>query len=130
LIVKVVVPFLRKHASADKIRAVRLALAIYEQSLNTSQGRMNLILRKFRAAASKSMETSEGEGTVPSATDYFGCRDQRREAMLVFHGNCSQILLMQNHRLVSLRSKVASLFVHFPTELVGFDYVLQTTCSG
>ena len=84
LIVDVVVPFLRKDACVDKLRAVKLDLAICEQSLNTNEGRMNLIYRKFKASASKSMESSGG--TVQSTTDYFGCPDRRREATVALHG--------------------------------------------
>eukprot|EP00984_Skeletonema_dohrnii_P031803 scaffold24800_cov77-Skeletonema_dohrnii-CCMP3373.AAC.3 len=84
LIIEVVVPFLKKNAPADRIRAVKLALAICEQSLNTNDGRINLILRKFRAAASQSMES--GGGIVQSTTDYFSCSNRRREAMICFHG--------------------------------------------
>ena len=84
LIIEVVVPSLNKKGPADRIRAVKLALAICEQSLNTNDGRMNLILQKFRAAASQSMES--GGGTVQSTTDYFSCPKRRREAMIVFHG--------------------------------------------
>jgi len=84
LIIEVVVPFLKKNSPADRIRAVKLALAICEQSLNTNDGRMNLILQKFRAAASQSMES--GGGAVQSTTDYFSCPKRRREAMIVFHG--------------------------------------------
>jgi len=86
LIIEVVVPFLKKNAPADRIRAVKLALAICEQSLNTNDGRINLILQKFRAAASQSMESGGGGGTVQSTTDYFSCPKRRREAMIVFHG--------------------------------------------
>eukprot|EP00985_Skeletonema_marinoi_P023106 scaffold15119_cov141-Skeletonema_marinoi.AAC.5 len=86
LIIKVVVPFLKKNENApgDMIRAVKLTLAVCEQSLNTNDGRMTLILRKFRAAANQSMESSGG--TVSSTTDYFSCHNRRREAMIVFLG--------------------------------------------
>ncbi len=84
LLVEVVVPILRKNVTKDNIRALKLAMAICEQSLNTNYGRMNLVYRKFRDAASKSMESS-GE-IVQSTTDYFSCPTRRKDAMIAFHG--------------------------------------------
>ena len=114
LIIEVVVPSLNKKAPADRIRAVKLALAICEQSLNTNDGMMNLILRKFRAASSQSIGSSGG--TVPSQRTTSVVVTGRREAMICFHG-----LILTDvwgaRRVCSSRT--------WP-ELVGLDEVLQT----
>ena len=84
LIVHIVVPFLWRDACADKLRAVKLGLAIFEQSLNTNDGRINMVERKFRAAGMKSTKSSGA--TVQSTTDYFSSSTRRRETLLACWG--------------------------------------------
>jgi len=76
LIETIILPHLKNGTCAEKMVAVKLLLEIKERVLYVrGANRRDMVLGKFRAAASKSV--SVGEASLRTATDYFDNRNRR-----------------------------------------------------
>eukprot|EP00984_Skeletonema_dohrnii_P007389 scaffold2678_cov123-Skeletonema_dohrnii-CCMP3373.AAC.6 len=76
LIETIILPHLKNGTCAEKMVAVKLLLEIKERVLYVrGASRRDMVVGKFRAAASKSV--SVGEASLRTATDYFDNRNRR-----------------------------------------------------